>query len=158
MQDNPFRLDGKTIAMTGAAGILGQAAVAAFLQAGARVCALDRSTADLDRLGADGDRLLKIVTDVSDAASVKAAAARLHATSTATMIRQRLADLTRALHKLHWEGRKQFLQMYLGMTGRRLQWKFLWPFYVYDSKVWLKRTIGRKGMRKLLRYIKSRVS
>jgi hypothetical protein len=84
--------------------------------------------------------------------------ARLHATSTATMIRQRLADLTRALHKLHWDGRKQFLQMYLGMTGRRLQWKFLWPFYVYDSKVWLKRTIGRKGMRKLLRYIKSRVS
>lgn len=84
--------------------------------------------------------------------------ARLHATSTATMIRQRLADLTRALHKLHWEGRKQFLQMYLGMTGRRLQWKFLWPFYVYDSKVWLKRTLGRKGMRKLLRYIKSRVS
>lgn len=82
--------------------------------------------------------------------------ARLHATPTATMIKQRMADLTRALHKLHWDGRKQFLQMYLGMTGRRLQWKFLWPFYVYDAKVWLKRTVGRKGMRKLLRYIKSR--
>ena len=82
--------------------------------------------------------------------------ARLHATPTATMIKQRLADLTRALHKLHWDGRKQFLQMYLGMTGRRLQWKFLWPFYVYDFKVSLKRTVGRKGMRKLLRYIKSR--
>lgn len=82
--------------------------------------------------------------------------ARLHATPTATMIKERLADLTRALHKLHWDGRKQFLQMYLGMTGRRLQWKFLWPFYVYDFKVTLKKTIGRKGMRKLLRYIKSR--
>lgn len=81
--------------------------------------------------------------------------ARLQATATATMIKQRLADLTRALHKLHWEGRKQFLQMYLGMTGRRLSWQFLWPFYLYDGKVWLKRTIGRKGLRKLLRYIKS---
>ncbi|WP_029147717.1 lipopolysaccharide kinase InaA family protein [Methylophilus sp. 5] len=82
--------------------------------------------------------------------------ARLQATATATMIKQRLADLTRALHKLHWEGRKQFLQMYLGMTGRRLGWQFLWPFYLYDFKVSLKKTIGRKGMRKLLRYIKSR--
>jgi len=82
--------------------------------------------------------------------------ARLYATPTATMIKQRLADLTRALHKLHWDGRKQFLQMYLGMTGRRLQGKFLWPFYVYDFKVSLKRTVGRKGLRKLLRYIKSR--
>lgn len=82
--------------------------------------------------------------------------ARLHATPTATMINERLADLTRALHKLHWEGRKQFLHIYLGMTGRKLQSKFLWPFYVYDFKVSLKRTVGRKGMRKLLRYIKSR--
>jgi NAD(P)-dependent dehydrogenase (short-subunit alcohol dehydrogenase family) len=77
---NPnFRLDGKTIAMTGAAGILGQGAVAAFLDAGARVCALDRSAADLDKLGADSAQLLKIETDVSDAASVRAAADRLHA-------------------------------------------------------------------------------
>jgi NAD(P)-dependent dehydrogenase (short-subunit alcohol dehydrogenase family) len=72
-----FRLDGKTIAMTGAAGILGQGAVAAFLQAGARVCALDRSAADLDRLGADSEQLLKIPTDVSDPQSVRAAADRL---------------------------------------------------------------------------------
>ncbi|WP_024930263.1 lipopolysaccharide kinase InaA family protein [Methylophilus sp. OH31] len=82
--------------------------------------------------------------------------ARLHASATAIMIKQRLADLTRALHKLHWDGRKQFLQMYLGMTGRRLGWQFLWPFYLYDFKVSLKKTIGRKGIRKLLRYIKSR--
>lgn len=80
MQQDAFRLDGKTIAMTGAAGILGQAAVAAFRAAGARVCALDRTQADLDRLGADGDTLLKIPTDVSDRASVRAAADRLAAT------------------------------------------------------------------------------
>jgi NAD(P)-dependent dehydrogenase (short-subunit alcohol dehydrogenase family) len=79
MATNNFRLDGKTIAMTGAAGILGQGAVAAFLESGARVCALDRSAADLEKLGADSDRLLKIATDVSDAGSVRAAADRLHA-------------------------------------------------------------------------------
>ena len=79
MSASSFRLDGKTIAMTGAAGILGQGAVAAFLEAGARVCALDRSMADLDKLGSDGERLLKIATDVSDPASVRVAADRLHA-------------------------------------------------------------------------------
>ncbi len=78
MADANIRLDGKTIAMTGAAGILGQGAVAAFLQAGARVCALDRSMEDLEKLGPDSDRLLKIATDVSDKASVRAAADRLH--------------------------------------------------------------------------------
>ena len=78
MAAQDFRLDGKTIAMTGAAGILGQGAVAAFLAAGARVCALDRSSKDLDKLGADSEQLLKIATDVSDAASVRAAADRLH--------------------------------------------------------------------------------
>ena len=79
MASTNFRLDDKTIAMTGAAGILGQGAVAAFLEAGARVCALDRSAADLDRLGADSDRLLKIATDVSDPQSVRAAADQLQA-------------------------------------------------------------------------------
>jgi NAD(P)-dependent dehydrogenase (short-subunit alcohol dehydrogenase family) len=77
MSDQQFRLDGKTIAMTGAAGILGEGAVRAFLQAGARVCALDRSPADLARLGSESDRLLTIVTDVSDPRSVRAAADRL---------------------------------------------------------------------------------
>lgn len=74
-----FRLDGRIIAMTGAAGILGQGAVAAFLREGARVCALDRSAADLERLGPDSGQLLKIATDVSDPASVRAAADLLQA-------------------------------------------------------------------------------
>ena len=79
MANTPFRLDGKTIAMTGAAGILGQAAVAAFIAAGARVCALDRAVEDLERLGPDGAQLLKIPTDVAEPASVRAAADHLAA-------------------------------------------------------------------------------
>lgn len=77
--------------------------------------------------------------------------ARLHAYPTATPFNQRLADLTRAIHKLHWPGRKQFLALYLGMSGRSLSTRILLPFYLYDFKVGLKRTIGRKGMKKLLR-------
>lgn len=79
MASTPFRLDGKTIVLTGAAGILGQAAVANLLDAGARVCALDRTAQDLDRLGPDNAQLLRIPTDVADRASVRAAADQLAA-------------------------------------------------------------------------------
>jgi hypothetical protein len=82
--------------------------------------------------------------------------ARLRAYPTGTPHSERIADLTRAVHKLHWDGRKQFLALYLGMTARSLSLRSLLPFYLYDLKVKLKRTIGRKGMKKLLRYINSR--
>lgn len=84
--------------------------------------------------------------------------ARLHATATATPLKHRLADLSRALQKLHWSGRRQVLQSYLGMTGRRLTWQAQVPFYLYDCKVALKRTLGRKGIRKALRWIKSKLA
>lgn len=80
--------------------------------------------------------------------------ARLRAHATATPYRERIADLTRAVQKLHWDGRKQFLALYLGMSGHSLNIGTLLPFYLYDFKVRLKRTIGRKGMRKLSRKIK----
>lgn len=80
--------------------------------------------------------------------------ARLRAHAKGTPYKERTADLTRAIQKLHWEGRKQFLTLYLGMTARSLNFSTLLPFYLYDFKVGLKRTIGRKGMKRLLRYIK----
>lgn len=79
MTDARFRLDSKIVVITGAAGILGQGAVAAFLDAGARVCALDRTDADLARLGAH-ERLFTIAADVTDPRSVRAAADRVAAT------------------------------------------------------------------------------
>ncbi|WP_327037587.1 lipopolysaccharide kinase InaA family protein [Methylophilus sp. Leaf416] len=81
--------------------------------------------------------------------------ARLHAHPTATTYSERIADLTRAVQKLHWDGRKQFLALYLGMSGHSLNIGTLLPFYLYDFKVHLKRTIGRKGMRKLLSKLKN---
>jgi NAD(P)-dependent dehydrogenase (short-subunit alcohol dehydrogenase family) len=77
-RDSDFRLDGKVIVMTGAAGILGASAVARFLDAGARVCALDVSTQALERLGADHDSLLKLAVDVTDQESLRAAQQQLH--------------------------------------------------------------------------------
>lgn len=62
---------------------------------------------------------------------------------------QRLADLTRACHKLDWPARRRFLGHYLGLSGRQLQRHHKIPFYLYDTKVWLKRRVGRKGIKKL---------
>jgi len=77
-RDSDFRLDGKVIVMTGAAGILGASAVARFLDAGARVCALDVSAQALDRLGTGHDSLLKLAVDVTDKESLRAAQQQLH--------------------------------------------------------------------------------
>jgi NAD(P)-dependent dehydrogenase (short-subunit alcohol dehydrogenase family) len=68
-----FRLDQKVLVITGAAGILGTAAVARFIEAGARVCALDISNVALERLGAGHDSLLKIPVNVTDAESLRLA-------------------------------------------------------------------------------------
>lgn len=70
-------LEGKTVVMSGAAGILGSAAVQAMIDAGARVCALDRSEEALGKLGAEHTSLMQIVTDVADRQSVERAHARL---------------------------------------------------------------------------------
>lgn len=72
-----FRLDGKVIVMTGAAGILGAQAVTRFIEAGARVCALDISDAALEKLGPAQEQLMKAVVSVSDRASLVAARERV---------------------------------------------------------------------------------
>lgn len=74
---NKFRLDGKVIVLTGAAGILGTHAVKQFLDCGARVCALDVSDDVLHKLGPGHSQLLKIPVNVADRASVERARAAL---------------------------------------------------------------------------------
>lgn len=73
-----FRLDGKIVVLTGAAGILGVEIVKAFVEAGACVCALDREAGLLaERLGPQHDSLLQCAADVSKRASLEAAFAVL---------------------------------------------------------------------------------
>ncbi|HNZ56838.1 MAG TPA: hypothetical protein PKL58_05710, partial [Methylophilaceae bacterium] len=81
--------------------------------------------------------------------------ARLHAYNHGTPFKYRIADLTRAINKLHWPGRTQFLRIYLAMSGRKLTWRIRLAFYLYDFKVDFKRKFGRKAVRKLLKKIKS---
>jgi NAD(P)-dependent dehydrogenase (short-subunit alcohol dehydrogenase family) len=77
---DPMRLDGKTLVLTGAAGIIGTQAVQTFLEAGARVFAIDRSAALLaERLGAEHDALMHCEADVSHRDSLQAAHAKLEA-------------------------------------------------------------------------------
>lgn len=72
--NDAFRLDGKVVVLTGAAGILGSEATRLFLEAGARVLAIDRDAALLEsKLGRPHDALMPCVADVSDRASLQAA-------------------------------------------------------------------------------------
>jgi NAD(P)-dependent dehydrogenase (short-subunit alcohol dehydrogenase family) len=73
-----FRLDSKVVVLTGAAGIIGSEVVRAFLEAGARVFALDRDAGLLnERLGKSHDSLATCAADVSKRASLEAALAGL---------------------------------------------------------------------------------
>lgn len=81
--------------------------------------------------------------------------ARLHVLDTTPFpLQYRMADMVRACHKLHSEGRERFMQIYLGLSGRKFNLQVKSKFYMYDFKVKLKRTIGRKGIRRLIKRLK----
>jgi hypothetical protein len=81
--------------------------------------------------------------------------ARLHSFNHPTALILRVADLTRACHKLNWVHRERFMNIYLGLTGRKFRWQDKWQFHLYDFKVATKRKIGRKGIKRLIKRIKS---
>ena len=70
-------------------------------------------------------------------------------------MRYRLADLTRFCHKLDWKNRVRFMQIYMGLSGKQFEWKHKLHFYVYDLKVGLKRRIGRKGIKNLIKHFQN---
>ena len=66
-----FRLEGKTVVLTGAAGVIGTQVAQAFVEAGARVCAIDRNAALLtQKLRPEHSALLHCPADVSDRGSL----------------------------------------------------------------------------------------
>lgn len=71
-----MKVDGRCVVVTGAASGIGRGLVQVLLERGAQVVAADVDEAALARLpaelGADGDTLLVVRTDVTDAASVDA--------------------------------------------------------------------------------------
>lgn len=80
--------------------------------------------------------------------------ARIHSYNHGIALKLRIADLTRACHKLHWAGRVRFMQIYLGLSGMQFTWQHRLQFQLYDFKVSLKRTVGRKGIKRLMKRIK----
>lgn len=73
-----FRLEGKTVVLTGAAGVIGTQVAQAFVEAGARVCAIDRNAALLtQKLGPEHSALLHCPADVSDRGSLLRARKKL---------------------------------------------------------------------------------
>lgn len=80
--------------------------------------------------------------------------ARIRADNHSIGFSLRIADLTRACHKLNWTGRERFMQIYLGLSGRQFTWQNHLRFQRYDFKVSLKRIIGRKGIKRLIKRLK----
>lgn len=64
-----FRLDGKTVVLTGAAGVLGRRFGAGYLEAGAQLVALDVAQDALDDAFSD-DRVFALACDITDPAAV----------------------------------------------------------------------------------------
>lgn len=69
----------------------------------------------------------------------------------ATPLNQRVADLTRACNKLDVEGRRRFMERYLGALGRGFSLRHRLAFRLYDLKVALKRRLRRNALYQLLR-------
>jgi NAD(P)-dependent dehydrogenase (short-subunit alcohol dehydrogenase family) len=75
---DPFKLDGKLVVLTGAAGVIGTQVVLAFVEAGARVCAIDRNAALLQqKLGPEHKSLMHCAADVTDRDALLAARKKL---------------------------------------------------------------------------------
>ena len=69
MSENPFRLDGKTVLITGAGGGIGRSLVAVFQEAGARVVGAEKKRALLEGLALER----AVLFDQADMAATRAA-------------------------------------------------------------------------------------
>lgn len=68
-----------------------------------------------------------------------------------TPIKQRISDLTRICHKLHWAGRDELVGHYLNsfLKPKTFDWRYRQNFYLYDFKANFKRNYGRKAIKRL---------
>ncbi|MGL1834093.1 lipopolysaccharide kinase InaA family protein [Rhodocyclaceae bacterium SMB388] len=98
-----------------------------------------------------GGNLLVTRTDSSALAFSLIDTARARFQTRGLPLRQRLSDLSRACHKLHPEGRRRFLTLYLGGLNRKPGFMTLLPLKIYDFKTWLKRKLRRTRIYKALK-------
>lgn len=77
--------------------------------------------------------------------------ARAHFFNHGTSLPKRLSDLARACNKLHAEGRDTFMSMYMQKMGKEFGFWQKLPFYIYNTKVKLKRYSKRKNWLKIFK-------
>lgn len=73
-----------------------------------------------------------------------------------TPLKQRISDLTRICHKLHWAGREILVEHYLQsmLKPKTFSWRLRLPFYLYDFKVNFKRRYGRRAIKRWWRNLR----
>ncbi|MFT3848011.1 MAG: lipopolysaccharide kinase InaA family protein [Propionivibrio sp.] len=79
---------------------------------------------------------------------------RIRMFSQGVPLRYRLSDLARICNKLQSAGRKKLLDAYFSAMGMSFAWYMHFSFVLYDSKVWVKRNLGRKAVKRLGRRFK----
>ena len=67
----------------------------------------------------------------------------------------RLNDMARVCHKLNWADRNTLMQHYFAPINSQLGLRDKLAFQLYTIKVSLKRTIGRKGIKRLIKRFKN---
>jgi len=77
--------------------------------------------------------------------------ARLQVVNRGLPLRKRLADLTRVCHKLHPDGRAEFMAIYLERLARRFGPSVKLRFHLYDIKAGLKRSLRKTSLYKRLK-------
>jgi len=75
---------------------------------------------------------------------------RIHVFLRPLPLGKRLADLVRICNKLHWPGREMFMSFYLSPLRKHFAFHYRLSFYLYDLKVWMKRHVGRKLLKRWL--------
>ena len=68
--------------------------------------------------------------------------------------KHRLTDMVRVCHKLDWPNRNRLMAHYFALIGSQFGSRDKLSFYLYDAKVKMKRTIGRKAIKRLIKRFK----
>ena len=76
---------------------------------------------------------------------------RAHFFDHAVSLSKRILDLMRVCNKMNAAGRNRFMEMYLAKLGKNFGVRYRLPFYLYNTKVVIKRRFRRKNLIKLLK-------
>lgn len=76
--------------------------------------------------------------------------ARAHFFNHGTKLSKRLSDMARACNKLHAAGRNEIMSMYMTKMGKTFGFRQKIPFFFYNTKVAIKRSLKLKNIKKKL--------